>query len=543
MDRLWKALVLVRRVIAFVGRSRLDTEMAEEIRQHLEQRRQALEDEGMDSHEAARQARRAFGNPTLIHEESRDMWSFRPLTTITQDLRYGLRLMRRSPVFTIVSVVSLAVGIAATMVVTGIVNATLWRWSAMYDDPARLVYLWQTRGTELWTPTPADFRDWRTMAQSFSSVQAYTYRTLNASIGAEPEQLRAAAVTPGMFATIGVRPLTGAGFRGDEATWGWHRRVLLSETMWRRRFGSDPSVVGRTLTLNGEPHEILGVMPAGTWFTAAHPDVFVPFAFAPDDPSNNRNSHFIWVVARLGPDASFDTAAAEMRLVAQQQEAVHPANKGFGASPRLMSDQVLEDPSQTLAVLGGAVILVLLIASANVAGLLLVRTAARQRELAVRASLGASRGRVARQLLTEGAMLALIGGAAGVGLAMAAIRAVPALLPGDLPRITETGIPLDWRVLAVAAGAIMTCGVFVGLLPAITMGRSATGNTLKESVRTMSGGPRQRRLRSTLVSAEIALALMLVVGAALLVRSFDKLQSTELGTRTTNLITVRLPLG
>ncbi|HJR60076.1 MAG TPA: ABC transporter permease [Vicinamibacterales bacterium] len=536
-------LPLLRRLAGLIRRDRLDHELRDEMAHHMEMRRQQLVDDGMDPLEAAFEARRMFGNLSVIREETRDMWSFRSLETLTQDLRYGFRLMRRSPLVTCVGVLSLAIGIAASTAVIGVVNAALWRWSAMYQEPGRLAFLWQTRGAEIWSPTPADFRDWRDRATSFSGIEAYTYERLTFSGGGDPEQLRAAAVTPGVFATLGVRPLAGAGFSGDEETWGRHTRVLLSETLWRRRFGGDPSMVGRTLTLNGEPYQVAGVMPAGTWFTAANPDVFIPLAFAPGDPSNDRNSHFIWVIARLRDGVSFQDASAEMGVIARQLEAVHPANKGFGARPTPMSEQLLEAPTNTLTVVAGAVILVLLIACANVASLLLVRTATRERELAVRASLGASRGRVARQLLTEGVTLAVMGGAAGIGLAVIAAGALPAMLPANLPRIAETGIPMDWRVLGAAAIAVAACGLFIGILPAMTAGRWKTPDPLKESSRTASGGRRQARLRSALVCGEIALALMLVVGATLLLRSFTNLQCTELGVRTTNLVTIRVPLS
>nr|MBA2306075.1 ABC transporter permease [Acidobacteriota bacterium] len=541
MAFLRKLRTISRRLLAVLRRHRLETELAEEISHHLDQRRRQLVDEGMDPRDAAVEARRMFGNVTVIREETRDMWSIRWAEIIAQDLRYGLRLMRRSPLVTVIAVVSLTVGIAASTIVTGVVNASLWRWSAMYSEPGRLVFLWQTREADILTPTPADFRDWRGMAKSFDSVEAYTYRAMTFSTSGDPEQVQAAAVTPGMFGTLGVAPVAGAGFLGPEETWGRHTRVLLSEGFWRRRFGADRAVLGRTLTLDGVPHEIAGVMPAGTWFSAARPDLFVPLAFAPDDPANNRNSHFIWVIARLHDGVTLDSAAAEMGIIARQLEAQHPANKGLGARPVPMAEHILGEPSRTLAVVAGAVTLVLLIACVNVAGLLLVRTAARNRELAVRTSLGASRLRVALQLATEGVMLAFAGGTLGVAVAAATLRTLPTVLPANLPRIAETGIPIDWRVMSVAIVAILGCGLVIGALPAFTGGRWRRERSMKEAPR-WSSGAAQARLRSGLITAEIALSVVLVIGAALLVRSFANLQSVDVGARTTDLLTVRIPL-
>ena len=349
MAHLGKAgMTFLRRCLTAMRRDRLDDELREEIDRHIEQRRKQLIDDGMDPREALYESRRSFGNVMHFREESRDMWGFRAIDTLLQDVRYALRLMRRSPLFTTVGVLSIAIGIAASTLVTSIVNASMWRWAAMYRAPDRLTFIYQTRETDLVTPTPADYRDWRASATSFRSVDAYTYTPMNLSGDGVPERLLAAAIAPTLFHTLGIGPAIGAGFNNGDDVWGRHRRVLLTD-------GTAPPVRGGSVdrreavdaerrALRGRGRHAAGRVVHGD--AAGH--LRSPVVRA-DDPSNNRNSHFIWAVARLADGVSLDAANAELDVIARQLAAMHPANSGMGARAVPMANQILDRTAATPA--------------------------------------------------------------------------------------------------------------------------------------------------------------------------------------------------
>ncbi|HEY2943545.1 MAG TPA: ABC transporter permease, partial [Vicinamibacteria bacterium] len=464
------------------------------------------------------------------------------LETLAQDLRFGVRTLRRNPAFTLAAACTLALGIGGNVVLFSVVNAVIAGWTRTFADPDRLVMVWQRKGTERWAPTPADFRDWREQSDAFTGLGAYHYESAALSGSGDPERVRVARVSGNLLELLGVRPAAGRLLHPEEDGWGRHQVVVLSQSLWSRRFGADPAAIGRSLDLDGVPHTIVGVLPAGGWFAATPVDLFAPMAFAPGDPRNDRHSHFIRVVGRLRPGISLERTNASMAAIAGRLAGVYPENAGLSAGVEPLREVVLGEIEPALAVLFGAVALVLLIACANVANLLLARVTGREREIGVRLSLGATRARLVRQLLTESGLLAVLGGALGILLAVWGVGAAGRFVPANVPRVHEVGVALDMRVLAFAAALSALTGIVFGLVPALQSTRPDLNSALKEGSRGSEGSSRRRRARGVLVVAETGLALILVAGAGLLIRTFMRLQLVEPGTETVHLLTMRVEL-
>lgn len=532
-----------RRLRARLRRDQLDEELHEEMRAHVQMRADDNEADGMDLAEAQRRARVRFGNVTRLREESRDEWSWRALDTLAQDLRYAARMARRAPGFTLSAVLVIALGIGANTAVFSLINTALLGWSGPLIEPERLVMVWQQGKEGLWTPSPADFRDWQARARSLAQLAAYHYRHVTLTNGPEPERVLTARASSNLFPMLGIAPQLGRGFRADEERWGSHRVVLLSHRFWIDRLGGSPAIVGQPLNLDGEPHLVAGVMPAGAWFASTSVDAWVPMAFAPDDPANDRHSHFLFVLGRLKPDVSLEQANSEIATIAGAIAMEHPANQGLSATVRDLRSAVVGNVQPMLVLLAAAVGLVLLISCANVANLLLVRGAAREREMAVRASVGASRVRLVRQLLTESFCLALVGALAGGVLAVVGVHAALEFLPAGLPRVREAGVAVDARVLLFTLGMTLLTGVLFGLAPAWQVSRQSLGGSLKERGRGTVGGGRERRLRHLLIVVDIALALVLSIGAGLFMQTFVHLQKVDVGVAPEQVVSVRLPLA
>ena len=466
------------------------------------------------------------------------------MSSLTQDIRYAVRQLTQSPGFTGVAVLTLALGIGANSAIFSFVNAILLR-PLPYPQAERLVFLteWSQQVPEM-SFSVANFQDLRERNRVFSDLFAFRSQNYVLTGAGQPERLAGRQVTAGFFDTLGVQPLIGRAFGADEDKPGAERVALLSEGLWARRFGRDPGIVGRTLTLNNEPFTVVGVMPGtlhGTWRRS---EVWTSLGRLEEQIGGaaRRGSHpGIYVIARLKPQVTVEAARADVVALATGLAEQYPdsnARQSMTVEPALHA--IVGDLRFPLLILLGAVAFVLLIACANVANLLLVRAASRQKEIAVRAALGAGRWRIVRQLLVESALLALLGGAAGLGLAWAGVRALVALSPAELPRVEDVGI--DGSVLAFTLVASLCTGLLFGLLPALQAARADSADALHEGGRAGGGGPRRQRARSLLVVSEVSLSLVLLVGAGLMLKSFLRLLDADPGFDSRRVLTMTLAL-
>jgi len=457
-----------------------------------------------------------------------------------QDLRYGARTLMKNPAFTLAAVLTLALGIGANTAIFSVVNAVLLR-PLPYEDPERLVMIYETNLAKGWpqfSVSPPNFADWSEQSRVFDGMTGFRGAAFNLTGVAEPERISGMFVSKRFFGMVGVRPLLGRTFTPDEDEPGKENRAVLAYGLWQRRFGGDLGIVGKPLTLNGDAYTVVGVMPAG-FALPRDTEIWAPLSFRPGE-MKQRGSHYMSVLARLKPGVTLETAQTEMSAIAGRLEKEYPdSNSGWGARVVPLLEQAVAGIRPALLTLLGAVGFVLLIACANVANLLLARAEARRREMAVRAALGAGRPRLIRQLLTECVLLALVGGGLGLLLAVWGIDALRALEPADLPRLKE--IRVDLAVLGFTAAASLVTGLIFGLAPAIQISRTDLNVTLREGERG-SGGSSRGRVRGALVVAEIALALVLLIGAGLHLRSLHELQGVDPGFDTANLLTMRVSL-
>jgi putative ABC transport system permease protein len=475
------------------------------------------------------------------------------MLTLWQDLRYGLRLLAKSPGFTIVAVLTLALGIGANTAIFSVVNAVILR-PLPFAAPDRLVAVWVTSLRSGATRGPSDypdFADWRAQNHVFEHMAAFHTADFTLTGTDEPAHVFGAVVSADLFPLLGEQAKLGRTFRPeeDEKITDGARPVILSHGLWERRFGSDPNVLGRAISLDSQPYAVVGVMPAGFQYPiqAKAIELWAPMTLdsITTDGSQpltaQRGAHYLGVIARLKPGVSLAQAQAELAALAGALQQQFPdTNKYHNATAQPELDRLVGDVRPALLVLFGAVGCVLLIACVNVANLLLARATTRQKEIAVRTALGAGRGRVLRQLLTESLLLALSGGALGLLLATWGTELLLALSPENIPRLAD--VHVDGRVLAFTALAALLTGVIFGLLPGLHATRPDLVESLKESGRGTTDGLRRNRLRSALVVAEVALALVPLVGAGLLIRSFLLLQRVNPGLDPHNVLTVNLGL-
>jgi putative ABC transport system permease protein len=457
-----------------------------------------------------------------------------------QDVRYALRQLRKSPGFTAVAVVTLALGIGANTAIFSVVNGVLLRPLA-FKDPGRLVRVWHVPppksfpGMTLFSVSAANYRDWESQNHVFDSMAIIAYHGFTMTGGDKPEQVAASAVSAGFFSTLGVSPMLGRVLSPDEDQVGHSHVVVLSHRMWQEHFGSNVDIVGHNINLDGEGYLVAGVMPPSFRF----PDfaqIWTPMAWT-DKERAVRGEHHYMVIARLKPGVELQQAKAEMNTISDRLQQLYPDDdKGWGATVLPLHDDMVSDVRSPLLVLLGAVAFVLLIACVNVANLALAKTFSRQKEIAIRTALGATWPRVLRQLLTETVLLALAGGALGLSCAHFGIRLIVAFLADKLP--TSTEISLDSQVLVFTAVISIVSGIVAGVLPAVRLARGDVNQVLKQGLGRTDADSGGHRTRSVLVVSEVALSLILLVGAGLMIRSFQKLQRVNPGFDPRNVLTM-----
>lgn len=468
------------------------------------------------------------------------------MTDLWYDIRYGVRLLFKNPGLTAILVLALALGIGANSAIFSVVNSLLLR-PLPYKDSERLVWVWETQPQLSQAPfTPADFLDYQSQNKSFEQVATYFTQSLTLTGREEPERLRGSVVSADFFSILGAKPLVGRTLLPQEGQPGAERVAVISQGLWERRFNSDPGVTGKTLTLNGTNFTVVGVMPQDFRYPSLNTDLWLnPRQVIPersvgstDDARANRKNHWLPMIARLKPGVSVAQAQADMEGIARQLGQQYNSNHGVKVIS--LQERIVGDVRPTLLALLGAVGLVLLIACANVANLLLARAASRQREFAIRTAHGASRLRVIRQLFTESILLALLGCGVGLLLAYWGVQLLTSALPPDTPRLKEIG--LDWRVLGFTLLVSLLTGLIFGLAPALRASAVNLTESLKEGGRGSSEGFRSNRVRSLLVVSEVALSLVILVSAALLVRSYQRLQDVDPGFETSNMLTLQISL-
>jgi putative ABC transport system permease protein len=473
-----------------------------------------------------------------------------------QELRFALRMLLKNPLFTVIAVATLALGIGANTAVLSLVNALLLR-PLPYRNPEQLVLIWQqflNQGLERIPVSPPEYLDYEKQTRSYEKVAAFDYANFNLTGGDLPERVQGAVVTPSLFPLLGVEPTRGRVFVSEENQAGRNDVVMISARLWQRRFGSNPAMVGSKLSLNGRTYTVIGIMPAAFEFPlplfnvqggtfAERTDVWAPLTFTKQE-LEDRGSRSYGIIGRLGDGVSREKAQAELSTITanwiKKYKENYAVETGFGAKVYALKDQVVGGMRPALLMLLGAVALVLLIACANLTTMLLARAGSREREMAIRVALGAGPYRVLRQMLTESVLLSIIGGLAGVVLAIWSLDLLTAIGSKTVPRLRE--VNLDATVLAVTLLVSMVTGVFFGLAPALASAKPELTEALKEGGRGATSGLRRHRLRNAFVVAEIALALVLLVGAGLLIKSFVRLQNVNPGFNSRNVLTMELAL-
>ena len=527
-----------RRFIFLLRRRQMEHDLSEEMRQHAALKAQKNVAAGMTAEEADLAAKRQLGNSTRQREESRQSWGFPVLESIAQDIRYGLRGLRKSPVFSIIATLTLALGIGAATTIFSIVNAVVLQ-PLPYKDSSRMVHIWTVGGDfpefQMGQSFP-NMNDIKAQSHSFSATTVYEPARKNLTGSGEPEQLSAAAVSLNFFDFFGVHPLKGRAFEAADEQRKNGDVVLLSYGLWQRRFAADPGIVGRSITLEQKPYTVIGIVPAGFAYPEKT-DIWVPLVVDLKLQAD-RHRWSYYLVAKLRPGVSLQSAQSEVDGIAAAISRQNPAETvGVKFPITTLQQTTLGNQKAELLALSAAVGFLLLIACANVSNLVLARGLKRQREIALRAALGASRTRILRQLLLESLLLAFVGGMAGSVMAILGVSAFRVVAPAAFPRLEE--IKVEPTIVLIAFAITALTGILFGLAPAFSASRTNLNFALKEKISTI---PRHFSLRGFLVVTEVALALILLTGSALMVQSMIRLLRVDTGLQTEHVITASLTL-
>jgi predicted permease len=528
----WLAQLFLRR--------RIYSDLSAELQEHLDERIEELVAEGVPKKDAVAAARREFGNVTLIAEDSREVWRWRSIENFAIDVRYGLRSLRRSPGFTMIVVLTLALGIGGNSAIFSVVNAVLLRplpfpnASQLADLCARsTLFDFEHLGVSL-----PDIADIRATSTSFSNLSPYQSSSKEMTGEGKPEQIEGTDISGDFFPDLGIKPLLGRTFVSSDMQPG-SRGVILSHSLWRDRFGSDPSAIGKTLRLDGETYRVIGVMPefSSTDFAT---DSKVWTAFIPtQEQLTARQNHYFNVLARLKPHTDITQAQKELDTIASRLATAYPdADKGWSFRVTPLRKLLLGDAQKPLLVLFCAVGFVLLIACANVSNLFLSRGWARRREFAIRTAIGATRGALLRQLAVESVLVALMGGVCAFFMALWTVRGIRAVLPPEIPRIQD--IRIDSEVVWFTLGVSLLAALLSGFVPALLSSRDDVNAAIKEGGASAGCGRGHNFLRQMLVIAEVALAIVLLIGATLAMQSFARILRVDPGFRPDHLITMRI---
>jgi predicted permease len=524
-------------------RNQMESQLDKELHDHIERHTNELIADGYSPEEAGRRARLELGGPEQVKEQCRDERGTRWVEDLGQDTRYALRMIRKNPGFAAVALLTLALGSGATTVMFTLVNGVLLK-PLSYPEPERLVQLHRKieRLGEPWGFSPPDFRDYKREASPVAKLAAWSWGGGTITGTGQAEYVDGREFSSEIFSVLGMQPLRGRAFTQEEAQGGGAPVAIISYRLWQRLYAGSEDAIGKQLEFNGVSRTIVGVAPAHFDPDAeidGKADVFIPLEQDPDTHMATRVANFMHVIGRLEPGVTLTQANVELDRIAQHMAEQYPDDVGVGATAHPLQQDIVGDTGSTLWLLLGAVTLVLLIACVNVASLLLARAVSRERELAMRVALGAGRGRLIRQCLTESGILGLAGGLLGVVIAAAGIRPFLALWPGDLPRAND--VQLDWRVLLVATGVGLLCGLLFGIAPALRAPTKELEQKMRGGMRTVGDG--SRRLHNGFVIAEIGLAVVLLVSAGMLGRTVLRLSTVDPGVRMEHVLTARMSVS